>query len=56
MTETRSNIQNSKKIAALSKIADSHEQTLQEIQMQLQTIIRFMQKLVEVEDKRQSPI
>ena len=56
MTETHSNIQNSEKIATLSKVADSHEQTLQEIHKQLQTIIGFMQKLVEVEDKRQSPI
>ena len=32
MTETRSNSQNSEKIAALYKVTDSHEQTLQGIQ------------------------
>ena len=35
MAETRSNSQNSEKIAALSKVTDSHEQSLQEIQKQL---------------------
>ena len=35
MIEIRSNSQNSEKIAALSKITDSHEQTLQEVKKQL---------------------
>ena len=58
MTKTRStsqnpNSQNSEKLAALAKIFENHEHALQEIQKQLQTIARFMQKVAEIEKKRQ---
>ena len=52
-TETRSNSQNSKKIAALSKIIDSHEQTLQEVKKQLQFLTTFMKKWADFEEQRQ---
>ena len=48
MTETRSNSQNSEKIATMSKVLDYHEQTLQEIHKQLQTINSFMQRIAEM--------
>ena len=63
MTETRSTSQNStsqnfekqnlEKIATLSKAFENHKHALQEIQKQLQTIIGFMQRIAEVEDKHQ---
>ena len=53
MTETRSNSQKSEKIAAFSKVTNSHEQTLQGIQKQLQSLTTFMQKWVKFEEKRQ---
>ena len=52
-TETRSNSQNSKKIAALSKITDNHEQTLQEVKKQLQILTIFMQKWADSEEQCQ---
>ena len=56
MTETRStsqnsNSQNSEKIASLAKVSENHKHALQEIQKQLRTIIGFMQRIVEAEDK-----
>ena len=63
MTETYSTSQNSnsqnfekqnlEKIAALARISENHEHALQEIQKQLQTITRFMQKVAETEEKCQ---
>lgn len=53
MAETRAQSQKTKKIAALSKVSEHHEQTLQEIQRQLQTINVFMQRMVEAEEKKQ---
>lgn len=41
------------KIAALSKITDNHEQTLQEIKKQLQTLNMFMQKWADSEEQHQ---
>ena len=62
MTETRSTSQNSnsqnsekqnsEKIASLAKVFENHEHALQEIQKQLQTITRFMQRIANLEDKR----
>ena len=53
MAETRAQSQNTEKIAALSKASEQHEQTLQEIQKQLQAINVFMQRMVEAEEKKQ---
>ena len=57
MTKTRFNSQNTEKITTMSKVLDCHEQTLQEIQKQLQALNSFMQRIVEDEEKRlNSPI
>ena len=41
------------KIAALSKITDNHEQTLQEVKKQLQILTTFMQKWADSEEQCQ---
>ena len=57
MTESRSNSQNTEKITMMSKVLDCHEQTLKEIQKQLQPPNSFMQRIVKNEEKRlHSPI
>lgn len=52
MIETISTSQNSEKIASLSKVTDSHEQTLQEVKKQLQIISTFMQKWANSKEHR----
>lgn len=52
MAKTCAQSQNSKQIAALSKVSKHHEQTLQEIQKQLQAINVFMQRMVEAKEKK----
>jgi len=42
------------RFAALSRVTDHHDQTVQEIQKQLQSINAFMQKMAQAEDKRHS--
>lgn len=54
MAETGASLQIQEQIAALSRVTHHHDQTLQEIQKQLQSINAFMQKTVEAEDKRNS--
>ena len=51
MTKTWSNSQNTEKITTMSKVLDCHEQTLQEIQKQLQTLNSFMQRIAENEER-----